>query len=65
MLIDVVGLFSVRVGVSEYMYIEGRRVKIIEEIWQHLYGQVGLCRLGLFRVWRKKGDWEISQISWY
>ena len=33
MLIDIVGLFSVRVGVRIYIYIEGRRVKIIGEIW--------------------------------
>ena len=52
-------------GRSEYMYIEGRRVKIIGEIWQYLYGQVGLFRLGLFRVLRETGDWEISQISWH
>ena len=43
-------------GRNEYMYIEGRRVKIIGEIWQYLYGQDGLCSLGLFRVWRETGD---------
>ena len=41
------------------MYIEGRMVKIIGEIWLYLYVQDDLCSLLLFRVWRETGDWEV------
>ena len=45
-------------GRREYLYFEGRRVKIIGEIRQNLYGEDDLCSLGLFRVWRETSDWE-------